>query len=91
MIGNIRRHIVKRVLSIDNGLWKASVRRRSHMAGIIQWINEKVEEGRGMVQFGMTEEGDVGVWIRGEHDCVGRGASIEEAIEHAMRRERLKV
>ena len=58
------------------------------MAGIIQWINEKVEEGRGVVAFGRTEEGDIGVWIRGEDACAGRGYSIEEAVEHAIRRER---
>ncbi len=55
-------------------------------AAILAWIDRKVGQGRGAVQFGYTENGDVGVWI-GEMagDCLGCGDNAAEAVSTAIR------
>lgn len=53
---------------------------------LADWIDRKVSQGRGAVQFGYTENGDIGVWI-GEvkGDCLGCGDTAAEAVATAIR------
>lgn len=50
------------------------------------FLNYHAEAGRGMIEFGHTEEGDIGVWVRGEHDCAGHGSDAKEALENFLER-----
>lgn len=56
-------------------------------ANALQWIDAKLYALRGNVEFGMTENGDVGVWIRGQEKCSGSGISARQAVENALKAE----
>lgn len=51
----------------------------------LEWLDERIREGRGSVEFGTTEMGDVGLWRRqGVAKMLGSGDTAEEAILSAM-------
>jgi len=50
----------------------------------LQWINDRVEEGRGAIEFGMNEDGYFGVWRNDSDIELGIGETVSEAIDAAM-------
>ena len=50
------------------------------------WMDERVGEGRGAVEFGTTENGHIGVFLYGERLCAGAGDTAYEAVNNAKRR-----
>jgi hypothetical protein len=50
----------------------------------LMWITQLVREGRGPVVFGLTENGDVGLWVPGKESCEGIGCDAEAALVDAV-------
>lgn len=51
------------------------------------WIAAQVQKQSGIVSFGVTEDGNVGVFFAEEPMSRGTGDSPEEAVDSAIRRE----
>lgn len=51
--------------------------------GRLAWIDAQVQQGRGDISFGITENGNVGVFIGNEPLSRGTGDTVEEAIDAA--------
>lgn len=50
----------------------------------LQWINDRVEEGRGAIEFGMTDGGHIGVWLNTYSVAIGTGDTASDAIDDAI-------
>jgi hypothetical protein len=60
-----------------------------HTSRAWRWLSEMAQTGRGEVRFGITEDGDTGVWwdaYCGGEWTLGVGDTAEEAVASAMRR-----
>jgi hypothetical protein len=53
---------------------------------LLQWLSKKVREEKGTVEFGITTNGDIGLWCnsRNAEKPDGVGDTAEEAIDAAM-------
>lgn len=64
-------------------------------ARLWDFLTERVHRGEGTVVLGLTEAGDVGVWLHGDcyHDCIAAGDDAEDAVRRALARiaERLRL
>jgi len=54
-------------------------------AALFDWLDERVGDGRGSVNLGLTDNGGVGCWLPGD-ETVPEGESVEEAIRFRMER-----
>lgn len=48
------------------------------------WLEGIIERGRGTVELGITEDGNVGIWLRGADKSSGSGVDLCQAIDSAM-------
>ena len=53
---------------------------------MLDWLDERVGDGRGVVTLGLTDNGGVGCWLPGD-ETVPEGESVEEAIRFRMERD----
>lgn len=90
---------VWRIVKSDTGFTRALIAdaiRRSVVVSaeeyrVLDWLTDRVYEGRGAVTFSTTENGNIGLWIGVADDdeatpALGYGDDAEEAIRDAMRK-----
>ena len=53
------------------------------MSTPLQWLTEKVEEGKGAFVLSLTEDGDIGLFKDGVEENLGHGDTVLEAITDA--------
>ena len=62
-----------------------AVERERDYDAMLDWLDERVGDGRGEVRLGLTDNGGVGCWLPGD-ETVPEGESVEEAIRFRMER-----
>lgn len=55
--------------------------------GALDWLTDKIEEGKGALVFSMTEEGHIGLFVGDDGPCLGIGGSALEAVGDAASKE----
>lgn len=71
------------------GLAEAAANFRSAINSL-DWLTQRIEEGRGAWEFCLTEDGNVGLFLANEPSVRGRGDNALEAIEDAIYLEKLR-
>lgn len=55
-------------------------------ARLLQWLDDRVNEGRGAIEFGLTENGNIGVFRAGEKTVWESGLTVVEALANAAKK-----
>lgn len=53
----------------------------------LEWLDKRVRDGKGTLTFGLTYDGDIGIWDGEEGVCIGIGDTAEEALGDAAKEE----
>ncbi len=59
------------------------VERVKELSEALEWLEDRVYDGRGMVEIGLTEDGDLGIFIHQKDMAIASGTTILEVLKDA--------